>query len=104
MSSAQPERKVAEAAVSDQQFKSEPELSTSDKEMETNNLQAESTLDNSDVLLDLGDLPPAQSDSSQDFVLDIEVDETAPVAFAGSGSGAAVPAFVEPQVSAAGFS
>ena len=101
MSSAQPERKVAEVAVSDQQFKSEPELSTSDKEMETNNLQAESTLDNSDVLLDLGDLPPAQSDSSQDFVLDIEVDETAPVAFAGSGSGAAVPAFVEPQVSAA---
>ena len=100
MSSAPPERQVAEAAVSDQQFKSEPELYTSDKEMETNNLQAESALDNGDVLLDLGDLPPAQSGSSQDFVLDIEVDETAPVAFAGSGAGAAVSAFVEPQVSA----
>ena len=90
----------APKAVGDQEFKSEPELPTSDNQMETNNLQTESALEGSDVLLDLGDLPAAQSGTADDFVLDIDVGDTAAAAFAGSGSGSTAPAFVEPQVSA----
>ncbi|MGI8918397.1 MAG: response regulator [Pyrinomonadaceae bacterium] len=89
-----------ETAVSDQQFKSQPELPTSDKQMETNNLQTESALEGGDVLLDLGDIPAARSASAEDFVLDIDLDETTPVASFGTGAGSAVPAFVEPQISA----
>ena len=101
LSTALPEHSVPETAVSDQQFKSEPELPTADKQMETNNLQAEAALDSSDVLLDLGDMPvAARSASPDDFVLDIDLDDTAPVAAAGSGASPAAPAFVEPQVSA----
>ena len=69
--------------------------------METNNLQTESALESGDVLLDLGDMPAAaRSASAEDFVLDIDLDETAPVAAAGSGASFSAPAFVEPQVSA----
>lgn len=92
---------LSQTAVSDQQSQSEPELPTSDKQMETNNLQTESALESSDVLLDLGDMPAAaRSNSAEDFVLDIDLAEGAPVAVAGSGASLAAPAFVEPQISA----
>jgi CheY-like chemotaxis protein len=100
LSRARPPRNSPETAVSDPQSKSEPELLTSDKQMETNNLQTESALEGSDVLLDLGDMPAAHSESAEDFVLDIDLAETAPMASAGSGASSAAPAFVEPQVSA----
>jgi CheY-like chemotaxis protein len=101
MISAHPAFRSSQTSVSDQQSKSEPELPTSDKQMETNHLQTESTLDSSDVLLDLGDMPaPARPAGPDDFVLDIDLDDTAPAAAAGSSAGFAAPAFVEPQVSA----
>ncbi len=100
LSSAHPSPDSLESAVSDQQFKSEPELPTSDKQMGTNNLQTKSALEGGDVLLDLGDMPAARSASAEDFVLDIDLDETAPVASFGSGANSSVSAFVEPQVSA----
>ena len=89
-----------EKSGSGQQFKPEPAAVTSDKQMETNNLQTESALESSDVLLDLGDLPSVSSDRAEEFVLDIDLNEPAPVAVAGSGAYSVAPAFVEPQVSA----
>jgi len=100
ISSALAARSATETAVSDSQSKSEPELPTSDKHMETNNLQTESALEGNDVLLDLGDMPPAHSDSAEDFVLDIDLNETAPAASLGSDASSAAPAFVEPRLSA----
>ncbi len=100
MSSTLPDRSAPETAVSDSQSKSATELPTPDKQMETNNLQTESALEGSDVLLDLGDLPAVHSDSAEDFVLDIELNDTAPVAAVGSGLSSTAPAFVEPQLSA----
>jgi CheY-like chemotaxis protein len=84
-------------AISDQQVRSHPQPLTTDKEMETNTLQTESALDNGDVLLDLDDLPPVHSDRTQDFELDIDLNESAP--FAESNAPAPPPAFVEPQIS-----
>ena len=86
-------------AFSDQQVESHPQPLTTDKEMETNTFQTESALDGGDVLLDLEDLPPIHSDRTQDFELDIDLNESAP--FAESNAAAPPPAFVEPQISEA---
>jgi CheY-like chemotaxis protein len=67
--------------------------------MDNSNLQTETMADPGEVLLDLGDLTPARS-AAEDFVLDIDLDEAAEPAMAGTFSGARSHAFVEPQVSA----
>lgn len=81
------------------EFKTEPAAKSADYQMETHNLQTESALDNGDVLLDLGDLSPAHSSDAEEFVLDIDLDEPAPVGVS-SYAAPSTPAFVEPQVSA----
>lgn len=100
LSSTQPDRNAPGLTGSDQQSQPEPEPITSHKQMETNNLQTESALESSDVLLDLGDLPSVSSERADEFVLDIDLNETAPVAVAGGSAYSPAPAFVEPQVSA----
>ena len=88
---------AAAKAVSDQQVESQPKPLDTDKEMETTNLQTESALDGGDVLLDLDDLPPTHSDRTQEFELDIDLNEGAP--FTDGNVSAAPAAFVEPQIS-----
>lgn len=66
----------------------------------TSQLQTENIADQGEVLLDLGDLSPA-APAPEDFVLDIDLDETPQPALAEAWSGSTpYPAFVEPQVSA----
>jgi CheY-like chemotaxis protein len=66
----------------------------------TNQLQTETIPDQGEVLLDLGDLSPT-APAPEDFVLDIDLDETPQPALAEAWSGSTrSPAFVEPQVSA----
>ena len=90
-----PRGEAAGKAVSDQQVESQPKPLDTDKEMETTNLQTESALDGGDVLLDLDDLP--HSDRTQEFELDIDLNEGAPIA---EGNVPSAPAaFVEPQIS-----
>ena len=90
-----PRGEAAGKAVSNQQVESQPKPLDTDKEMETTNLQTESALDGGDVLLDLDDLP--RSDRTQEFELDIDLNEGAP--FAEGNVPAAPAAFVEPQIS-----
>jgi len=89
---------AAGKAVSNQQVESQLKPLDTDKEMETTNLETESALDGGDVLLDLDDLPPTHSDRTQEFELDIDLNEGPP--FAESNVPAAPAAFVEPQISA----
>jgi hypothetical protein len=68
-------------------------------EMGAPELTTDSQFESSDALLDLGDFEPAHASHSDDFVLDLDLDEpfvgsTLPAAYE-SGS---VSAFVEPQV------
>ena len=69
--------------------------------METNTrLQTETMADQGDVLLDLGDLEPT-APAPEDFVLDIDLDETPQPALAEAWSGSRrTHTFIEPQVSA----
>ena len=92
-----PRGEAAGKAVSNQQVESQTKPIDTDKEMETTNLQTESALDGGDVLLDLDDLPPSRSDRTQEFELDLDLNEGAP--FAESTVPAAPAAFVEPQIS-----
>ena len=66
----------------------------------TSQLQTETIADQGEALLDLGDLSPA-APAAEDFVLDIDLDETPQPALAEPWSGSTpAHAFIEPQVSA----
>ena len=78
--------------------KSHFEASTTNQ-METSNLQTDSGLDSGDVLLDLGEVQPAPVSNAEDFVLDIDLDDSAAAAYSDNGAPSPTAVFVEPQVS-----
>lgn len=83
------------------QQSSTDDVQLSAHEMETNSsMPPETPFETSDVLLDLGELGARTLGSSDDFVLDIDLDENAQLGTAENGSSGRGHAFVEPEVSA----